>query len=385
MKKTLLVLAIAAVAVALGLQLYLQHWLDRMVRTVVLPRAARELGVSVTAGATGFRLLGGHARMSDVRLGNPEGFSEPELARCGRVDVDLNVLSLLKRRATEVESVRIRDLAVTVVRNRAGEFNTDRVGEARKRSAAEDTGVSAAEAGLPREAPSALPLAAVQSSVRADAVSVEATLRYVDHQVAEPPFALDYRARLDLDGVSNAEGPAAEWAKVRLKGHLATNAAAVVSDLTGRLAPVVAGTPPSFDLAGTVTAIDPALFRAYTQKSGFESDPFAIDVNLVCRDGEFDASQSLLTLHLRNVTVSLGSGKGRGRKGGSVKVASLTVPVPIGGTVDAPRVQWDQAMAGAAAQALVGNLDGLLKSGGGGKGNDILGQLDKLFPPPKKK
>ena len=54
------------------------------------------LGVPVTLERVWFRPLVGQIRLYHLRVGNPEGFKTPSLFELGRVDVDLQVRSLLR-------------------------------------------------------------------------------------------------------------------------------------------------------------------------------------------------------------------------------------------------------------------------------------------------
>ena len=359
MKRRLLLGSILAFAAFYaGLHLYLKHQLNMAVEREIVAAARDRLGVEVRVRGTGLSILRGMASLSSVAMANPPGFPEPDIASLDRCTVNVSLLAFLTRRTTVITDARFRNLRVTISRNTAGDVNFDKLVQASNAPRATPTApapTAAPENAAPASGGPALP---AETIIRR--LDMPLHLEYVDHTVAPEPFRLALDFVVEARNVSNFGPTNGPWGDIAIKGSLASDPKAMVTVLSGHIAPLSDSEKPSFDLTGSISAVDPRLFQPLMSGTRFECDPFAISVNLTCRDGVYDATKSSLALNLKNVSI----GGKPGRKGKrSVTVDSVSLPVPVGGTVDKPVLQLEQALFPLLLQGLNGGLGALLNPG----------------------
>jgi hypothetical protein len=97
----------------------------------------------------------------------------------------------------------------------------------------------------------------------------------------------------------------------------------------------------SFDLSGTIASIDTDLVRPYLAIGELSCDSLSLELNMRCRDGEFDSNESYIALKMKN-TVLTGEFAKKLPPGLNV-IPSISIPVPLGGTVSEPELNFAYA------------------------------------------
>jgi len=359
------IFALGAV-ILLGLHLFLQFGLTKTMREVVLPQIKADYGIDARVGRLSINLPNGILYLGEVEVRNPEGFLLENLASIDRVVVQVDLFSLFGKKPMVVNSIEVENALFNIIRNKDGEFNldslqaaipppTEPVPEIGKQPLPEKV----PEVGKQPTVPSPQPLpemvkAKPPREIMIESLSCRAKVHYVDFRLNQLDIVLD----LGLSGsnLSSVRDPAANWGELSLIGSLGNRRTSFVTDLNARVAPLVDPEAPSFDLGGKVMEIDPRLLEEAYDKLGIRSAPFGLEPQLHCRAGVFQDSS--VVLELRDIVLE---GKLAKRLGGMASIGSLRFPVPIEGTVQAPVVNVQMALAAAVggnAQTLVSSFLG---------------------------
>ncbi len=343
------------VVILLGLHLFLQFGLTKTMREVVLPKIEAETGIAATVGRLSINLPNGILRLNDVAIKNPEGFLLENMASIKRINVEVDILSLLKKKLIIVKNIEVENGLFNVIRNQTGDWNISRIQEEGPLPPVGERPIPEVEAPAPgqedpvAETPASEPAALPEMLI--EALQCNAKVRYLDFKLNQLDLVLD----LNVIGsnLSTQKDPAAAWGDVALIGSLGSQSTRFVTDLHLRLAPVVDPQSPSFDLTGKVMEIDPRILEKIYSDLGIRSAPFGLDPRIHCRDGGFTESSATLTLE--NITFE---DKLADRLGGMGSIDSLRFSFPIEGSLQEPEVDLQQALRG----AIGGNAQTLLNS-----------------------
>jgi len=340
--------------ILLGLHLFLQHGLTKIMREVVLPRIEEETGVRASVGRLAINLPNGRLYLKEVEIRNPEGFLLENMASIERIVLEVDMLSLLKQEPIRVKKVEIENGLLNIIRNQDGDWNVSSGsedlpppagGQAIPEVERPVTGQGEAVVQAPVEEPPTLP------EVLIEALQCNAKVRYLDFKLNQ----LDLVLELDLTGsnLSTQKEPAASWGDLFLIGSLGSQRTRFVTDLHLRLAPVIDPQTPSFDLTGKVLEIDPRILEKVYNDLGIRSAPFGLDPRIYCRDGWF--KESGVTLNLSNVVFE---DKLAHQLGGMASIEGLRFSFPIEGSLQNPEVDLQRAL----HHAIGGNAQTLLDS-----------------------
>jgi len=94
MKKTLLVAAAALVIVIAGVAVYLYNSIDSIVKNAIEHAGTETTGTKVSVGSVDISLRSGKGTIRNLRVKNPEGFSNANAVELGEITLDLEVGSL---------------------------------------------------------------------------------------------------------------------------------------------------------------------------------------------------------------------------------------------------------------------------------------------------
>lgn len=139
MKKVGKILAgilIALVVVLLALVLTLPMTIGPIVKTAASVGGPAALGVPVSVGDVKLSPLAGSLTISQVKVGNPKGFSEKESFAVDKVEVGLNIKSLMSD-TIEVKKIQI-DAPAILFESKDGKSNFDTMLASAKKSSEEE-------------------------------------------------------------------------------------------------------------------------------------------------------------------------------------------------------------------------------------------------------
>lgn len=336
------------------LHIFLQFGLTKAMREVVLPKVKQETGIDVQVDKLSINIAEGHLYLKGVAVRNPDGFELENLASVEKVDVSVDIPSLLKQKLIRVKNITVQDALVNVIRNQDGEININKIQEGLPKPPPSEPTEEAppeaepqepsppSEAGEVAEAPKPLP------EILIEALDCQTKVRYVDYRLKQ----LDLTLALELtgSGVSTLRDPDAAWGKLFLKGSLGDDRTSFITDLELDVAPVTDPSSLTFDLTGKIMEIDPRIMAEIYDSIGIRSAPFGIDPELHCRDNQF--KKSAFVLNLKNIELEDNLSR---QLGGMGSIESLRFPVPVKGSLQEPTVEYEKAF----FKALGGNTKSL--------------------------
>ncbi|MDA0991409.1 MAG: hypothetical protein O3A51_11740 [Verrucomicrobia bacterium] len=340
MRKTngiLLGLVVIVVALA-ALQPLLNRKLQVAVKTRLVPDLAESLGVKVSIQDTALNIFQSSVSVTHLTIGNPSGFDGESLFAAPIVDARVHLLPLLRGRF-DVSSIRAGTAAMDITRRADKQINVAAIrrpgGRKRtaKSAASHDSIVAEAEPSPQRAMTGTTPTII-------DKLELQLALTYRDLAVPSPPFELPMDVSLQIrDLVLN--GTDGKPATITLKAHRRNDPTALLTALNGTLAPVSDTSKPTFTLAGHIENVDAATLTAWTPDVDFTCQRADIDLDLVCRAGQFDRAQSRLRLQLVKPALS---GKLAGRTLGVQLPDQLTIDTPVGGSLQDPSADFETAI-----------------------------------------
>jgi hypothetical protein len=331
----IVILFVVAVVV---LQVILKNHLGTVLETQVIPALEEELKVDVAIDGASINLLAGSINLSGVQIGNPPDYQEPSFFTIDSLLLDVGIKNLLMGNGADASEVHVNSAELTIVRNVNGAVNVVELCRERKtrtpradrpRSSPPRTNPAPGKDGP--EAAARMPPVLIRSGV------INTRVRYIDHTFADGPLEFELENRLTLEDIGTRPTETGDWGTLRLTGSLAGDRELSVSDLRGRLAPIPDDPMKvSFDLTGTISRVDIAPFTNEMRKADFQCAAVSLDVNLVCRDGEFDPNVSSIQIvahefePLNNLARRLPDTMSR--------VERLEVPLSISGPLSKPRL-----------------------------------------------
>ena len=329
LKKLLVVLGVLILLLLVGVQLFLQYGLTDSIRKYVLPAVSEQLALDVLIDNIGVNLLAGSISMNGVKVANPPGFQEPEMAVLKRFRIKIGIPALLKGGIAEIRSAVVRDGVITVVRNKDGALNIEPLLGLQKGAGAA-TASSQEPAALPAEA-------GLSVNTVIKVLEVNTLLHYIDYQLTKDPFNLALKLHARLLNVANYGDADVLSGNIALQGVLLVEDEKCAFDLNGRMAPIVDPKCLSFDVSGSMQEIDLKVFKALIRRHGVEGGQVSGTATLLCRKGVFDPDKSVLRLTLKNIKLTPDN---------SAKIPSGRLPevmiieVPVKGTLDQPKISF---------------------------------------------
>jgi len=259
----------------------------------------------------------------------------------------------------EVSEATVKDAALTVSRNQAGDVNIAVIREGLpKPEPASDT-PPPAEDTPPQPAPSEQPSEpAEMPKIQINQLAFNTRFDFVDHKTTNPA---PNRLSLDLavgasDVATFGSRPENEWGTVTISGGLHDKPEAFVTDIKARVAPVTEPLLASFSAEGSIMAIDMRELSELTDELGVASEAVDITLRLNVRAGAF-LSGSELVAALRDAKL-VGELKEKHDKVELPPEISLTIPVS--GTLVKPVISIQQALTMSVLRNLAKNPDYIL-------------------------
>ena len=353
--------------------LVMLYGLTKAMRDVVLPRVKQETGVDVRVGKLSINVANGLLFLRDIEVRNPEGFLLENMASVERVEVEVDLLSLLSKKPIQIKSIEVENALVNVIRNQAGEINISTMQAGLPEPPAPSTGQEQVPDRVkpsPEKAPRGDGVEPTQKAepfpeMLIEALACNATIRYVDFKLNQLDIALNLN--VTGRGLSTQLNPTTPWGQVNVFGSLGDDRTSFVTDLRLNLAPITDTENLSFDLTGKIMEIDPRIVESVYRRMGIRSAPFGIDPEFHCRNNRFENSK--ITLTLRDIELE---DKLSDRLGGMGNISSLRFSLPVEGTLEKPIVDLESGFKNAIG-GNVGSLFGAFLMGAAGKeaGTDV--------------
>lgn len=368
--RNLILLAVLILLPTVALHVWLNHALTDLARRA-LRSATGEVGLNADVGHVAFNLPRGLLMVEGLSVANPDGFGPTNVFSVGRLRVNLGWLALV-RGIVHLSEIDVDRARLTIVSNDRGEINAvalhEQVAAKLESVALESETAGPVESPPQPPAPEAVTPAAPTAPstppvhppewprVRVDRLRIEGVTAYHATTAADEHAPVSLWTETTLTDFRTYGGTNDPWADLTLRGHLEDDPEACVLNMTGRVAPVTDPARPSFNLRGGLAALQPGAIQELGEL-GFQAEAMNLTVTLECRDGVFNPAVSRLTLTLREPRYD---GRVLGRKRRVELPHEIQVVIPVGGTVEAPEVDWAGPLLNAVLQAALGS-GGLLK------------------------
>ena len=349
-KIALAVLLLALLAAGIGLRAFLEYGLNSAIRKYAAPAFREKTGVALEIRRIGVRLLSGAALLEGVAVGNPAGFDEPVLLKVGSCNLNIGLSGLARGRIEQVKSLAVEDGVLTIVRNAEGDKNVQKLAQAfaaRPRPGGKAGERKRGAAQAPEQGQDSGPAPGIHLS----GAVIRGRIEYIDHmpgrlqgaladEGAGGPFSLALDASIRMKDIATFGDADLMSGSVTVKASLASCPSSCTFAAFGKVAPIVDPNRPTFELDGAFNEVELKLFKPYLEGSYVEDGRASGEFKLVCRRGEIDREESHLTLAIEKLTLS---GALR-RQFGGVSPEKMTVTIPIGGSLQAPEMDFKDAV-----------------------------------------
>jgi hypothetical protein len=319
----------AAATLAVAGTAWLDAALARSLRSsldAAAPAIAERTGVTLDVKSLRAGVFRQTLSVRDVRASNPPGFAEPSVLDIAGGGLRLRLGALL-RGVTDVPSLRLKGVRFRVIRNAEGLVNLAEIRDAS--DAYRRAHPPAVEENTGEEGQARLLLRRARA---------EGVVEYIDHKaVTGEPVTQSVCLRVEAADIATYRRWFGRDGTFRVRGHDADNPEAFVVDLHGFVAPLEDPLKATFQVEGSIAAVDASRLGGLGANATVRSDSASVDIRLRCADGVFDAAKSVVTVKFQNATLSGNMARTtRLRK----PLPTLTIAMPIAGTLESPRFDW---------------------------------------------
>lgn len=316
--KAIASIAALGIVILLMLHIFLTYGLTKAMRNVVLPRIKEETGIDVQVRRLSLNVPEGLIYLKGIAVRNPEGFEPGNAVSVDTIKVTVDVGSLFRQNPLLVKNAVCDNAWVNVIRNKDGELNFDRLLSAVPQPPENNAAAGGNAPAHSQKNP--LPEILIED------LRFPIGLRFFDDRLDQPDLKLSLL--LTGDDLTTQTNPDAAWGHLALNGSLDGDNARFITNLDLDVAPVTDPSTPSFDLAGSIREIDPAVMEDAYDTFGFRSAPFELKPAIHCRFGRFVDSCFLLSMKQIRLEDKLS-----GRKADLGSIDALRFPVPVEGTL----------------------------------------------------
>jgi len=367
MKKTgkiLLSIAVTMILIIIVIHFVLQAKIGTIINDAVVPKVEQALNIDVDVGGISLNLLGGSLRLSDVKLGNPDKFSEPTIFSMDKLIIDLGVMSTIGG-LPEVTKARIDDAVITIVRNNENKINAKQISDSlpspepsdeqpevpdSEDEKDDDTAPSAPATQQPGELP---------KLVIKDA-SIDTMLEYIDYKLRDEVTRIALRASITAKDLTTVGGGDQRDGSIIIAAHLDGKPDLYVTNIEAAIKPIVDPAKPSFVIDGSIAAIDltqPEMASIW-EKAGVQADSASLRVHVKSVDGSYQQPESVITIILKNCRAA---GSVLAKNPDMPIIPELSISIPVKQTVSAPDFGDIQSIIGNALLQNLANNPEILK------------------------
>jgi hypothetical protein len=106
MKRLIIIAAVLLLLVIVGISVFLYNSMDALVASAIEKHGSRIMGTKVSVGSVDISLKSGKGTIRNLKVDNPEGYSDDELFTLEEVSIDIDVRSI-NRDPIVIDEVRI--------------------------------------------------------------------------------------------------------------------------------------------------------------------------------------------------------------------------------------------------------------------------------------
>jgi len=323
-KRTILLLVLLVVLglLGFGLQRFLTEGLTAALNNTILPAVKSEYGLDVRIEKASVTLLKGRAELHGLSVRNLEGYEEPTLLTVDSFLLKFDMMSLLKHDPIIITLAEANGVALTVERNEHRNINIQELIEklqATAKPSNQDLEAMGRDLPLEEKVPLAVTGAAGQCPLHFRRIAIDGTVLYADPKRNR---TLPMNLRLTGSDLFTVPAEGQPDSLLVLRGSLADDENAFVTDLNAIVKPLTDPANPNFNATGSVLDIDAELLKELLDKNDMASGPFSIKPSITCNRGKIKGSYIDLTLTDLEIY--------------GAKLGDTTLPLQLKGTLQKP-------------------------------------------------
>ena len=318
----LVVLLVIAGLALFGLQMFLTKGLTTAINQNVFPAVKSLYGLDMSITNASVNLFKGSAVLEGFTVRNLKGYEEPTLLTFDRCLLELDMMSLLKRKPVIIKLAQADGATLVVERNKEKLFNVKELSDALKPVESKEAPASEQ---TPGSKPATKPAQPVPVHIRR--VAINSLVRYVDSKQKK-----EYDLNLRLTGSDLFTVPAKDQPSslLVLRGSLAHNKDSFATDLNAILEPLTDPKNPSFNIAGEILDLDASFLGDLMKKNDMESSSFSIKPSITCTEGRLKGSK--IDLIMKDLKIY------------GTDIGNTTLKLPLGGTLHQPSIDLSGAI-----------------------------------------
>ena len=148
-RKIVVIALVLCVILVAGIQLFLAYGLTDSLRKWVVPAIKTKYNTDVSVSRISVNLLGGSLNVHGIKVANPPGFDEPLMLLVERCGLKVGLPALFKSGSADIQKAVLKDVILTVSRNKDGALNLDPILSAMQSQKSAAPAVEAPAAGQP--------------------------------------------------------------------------------------------------------------------------------------------------------------------------------------------------------------------------------------------
>jgi hypothetical protein len=316
----LAVLLIVVLFLGAGLQVFLTRGLTSALNQKVFPVIKETYGLEMSLTGASVSLLKGSAELDGFTVRNLQGYREPRLFAFEQCLLEVEMMSLLKRNPVVIKQLTAKGATLVIERNSEKKINVAELAAALKPAESQ----KAPEPAAPQPQESAKPKPV---PVHIRRIAVDALVKCVGFPVVGNA---DLNLRLTASDLFTVPAKGQQNSLLVLRGSLANDKAAFNTDLNAILEPLTDPQNPSFNVAGSITDINPEMLGDLLKKNDMESSSLDIKPSVACAEGRLKGSRIDLVLNDLKIY--------------GTDIGDTALKLPIGGTLRKPSVDLSAAL-----------------------------------------
>lgn len=326
-----MILAVLLLIVALlgaGLQLFLAKGLTAALNENVFPAVKTMYGLDMGITNASVNLLKGTAELDGFTVRNLKGYEEPYLIAFDKCLLEVEMMSLLKRKPVVIRLAKAEGATLVIERNKEKRFNVKELADALKPVESRETPAPSAPqqkpvpqqpSPAPQPAPSAEQVKTEPVPVHIRRIAVDALVRYTDSGRNK---SHDLKLRLTGSDLFTVPAEGQPSSLLVLRGSLAHEKDSFTTDLNAILEPLTDPQNPSFNATGSIIGISADFLGDLLKKNDMESSSFSVQPSITCTKGSLKGSRIDLTLNKLKIY--------------GTDIGDTTLRLPLNGTLQKP-------------------------------------------------
>ncbi len=357
----LLILGLLAAA-----HLVLERHCTVLARRRVLPWLQARYQADVKLKNISVNILTGVLVLEGAAIGNPPDFAGAAMAEMPHFRLRLALHDLWRKDTITVRSLRVKDARLNIIRNSQGRWNLAGAAESGSGATPDSSGPDG-QAAAPerREASRRLPMPDKPPRLAIDKARLHTRVQYTDHNPIFQPAPLQLELDLDiaLDRLANYGQAGKLTGRLQVNGAICAAGRRTPLELRGRMAPLADPRQLTFELTGSTKPFDLQDAPPLAGWLGVAQGLAACMITLEVQNNVLNPEKSMLQFNFSETRLSPAT---RQRLHGIALPRVFTLRIPLSGTLESPRADFEAAIAGLlTSDDVIGSfLQGLYQAGG---------------------